>query len=114
MAHQKKSGLGWILFAAGFVGIVVAAGIVLYAFSGPEPKPVIATAAVKRQDPVAAVGKVLVPDGQGNCHQYAYVNSTGKSAYEGTVACDPTNTRPKEGRAALPPALRGMQDNLKR
>ncbi len=112
MAHQKKkSGLGKTLLISGCVVIFATAALVVYMVNAPDAKPVapVASAAVTRNDN----GIVLVPDGQGNCHKYVYANNSGKANYEGTTACD--NTRPKDGsRANLPPALRGMQENLKR
>lgn len=100
-----------MLLISGSLVIVATAAVVVYMVNTPDAKPVapVASAAAVRNDS----GIVMVPDGQGNCHKYVYANNTGKANYEGTTACD--NTRPKEGsRANLPPALRGMQENLKR
>ncbi len=97
-----------IAFAIGGVCIVVVSAIILFNFSAADNQPV-ATASIKPDD--RDVGKVLVPNGQGTCDKYTYVNASGKSTYEGTAPCD--NDRPKDSRSNLPPALRGMQNSLR-
>ncbi len=91
------------------VGIGLGAAASTFLFPREEAKPVKA-AAVTRDG--TGVGTVLVPDGQGSCHKYSYGNDDGKAAYLGLAPCD--HGAPKDPRASLPPALRGMQDSLKR
>jgi hypothetical protein len=108
-ARKKKS---WTtILAVSCLGICLAAAGTVFLFTREEPKPIKAAAAIPRNDN-SGVGTVLVPDGQGSCHKYSYGNDSGKAAYLGLAPCD--QTPPKTGRASLPPALRGMQENLNR
>jgi hypothetical protein len=110
MAKGKKSGFGKAILIASFVGIAGISAPALYMVGAKDEKPV-ATAAI-RDASSAQAGTMLVPDGQGTCHKYSYGNDSGKATYEGTAACD--HSKAKDTRSNLPPALRAMQDNLKR
>lgn len=116
MPRANKSSQGKALLFAGCAGVLLAAGGIIYFMNAPDAKSVaaqsVATASTKPPAANCQTGTVLVPDGQGTCHKYAYGNDSGKAAYLGTAPCD--QAPPKEGRASLPPALRGMQENLKR
>ena len=108
MSRPKKSSARTLTFAACSGAIVAIAGFTVHRYSANPAEP-LTTASVSRSE--ANAGTVLVPDGEGNCHKYVYGNDTGKSTYAGTVACD--TAKPKDPRANLPPALRGMQDSLR-
>jgi hypothetical protein len=108
MSRPKRSGARMLTFAACSGVIVAMAAFTVYRYTASPTEP-LTTASVSRSE--ANAGTVLVPDGEGACHKYIYGNDTGKSTYTGITSCD--TSKPKDTRANLPPALRGMQDSLR-
>jgi len=98
-----------MIFAASCGAICAVAAFTIYRFAAAPTEPLTTASVAKHED--IMLGTVLVPNGEGNCNKYIFGNDTGKSTYVGTVACDPS--MPKDSRANLPPALRGMQDSLR-
>jgi hypothetical protein len=109
MSRPSNNGTKALILAACCGAIFAVATFTIYRFTATPPEP-LTTASVARTNHTNGI--VLVPDGEGTCHKYIYGNDTGKSTYAGVVACDVS--KPKDSRANLPPALRGMQDSLKR
>jgi hypothetical protein len=109
MRRHETGGSRLLILAACSGAICAAAAFTVYRFAVTPTEP-LTTASVTKVDHTNGI--VLVPDGEGTCHKYIYGNDTGKSTYAGTVTCDVS--KPKDSRANLPPALRGMQDSLKR
>jgi hypothetical protein len=109
MGQKKKSGTRKTVFA--FCVICITAGstaLIVYGFRPAERAPAT-TASVARNE--SGIGVMLVPDGNGACNKFSIRNNSGSGTYEGTVPCD--SSRPRDSRANLPPALRGMQDSLR-
>ncbi|MGZ5803499.1 MAG: hypothetical protein ACXWLC_11820 [Rhizomicrobium sp.] len=106
---KKKRSARTTVLAFSALTIVAGAAIVVYNIKSVDRAPAT-TASIARNDP--GIGFVLVPDGNGTCNKFSIGNDSGKGSYEGTVPCD--SSRPKDSRSNLPPALRGMQDSLRR
>jgi hypothetical protein len=109
MSRPSNNRTSTLILAACCGAIVAVAAFTIHRFTATPLEP-LTTASVTRNNHTNGI--VLVPDGEGTCHKYNYGNDTGKSTYAGTVDCD--SSRPKDSRSNLPPALRGMQDSLKR